>query len=169
MQYFLPRDRVVFVTESEASVHFTLFYSAKQQSQWLAVSHGFSFRSRPALPDFLPFQPQSTFAVVDAGGSTVDICVYNVLDTQPKLKLREAKTSDCVRLLFRGRVPLTLTPSIPQTQSGGIFVSRAAEEVIKAKLGASRFNEPEFVRAMVNIVSPSSGLIIFLHAFVFAV
>lgn len=29
-------------------------------------------------------------------GSTVDICVYEVSATGPKLLLREAKTSDCV-------------------------------------------------------------------------
>ncbi|KAL8292784.1 hypothetical protein RQP46_001396 [Phenoliferia psychrophenolica] len=104
-------NHVVFVTESEASVHFGILYSSNQQSEWLS--------------------PSSTFAVVDGGGSTVDICVYEVTQTRPKLHLREAKTSDC-------------------TQSGAIFVSRAAEAIIKQKLGNSKFNTPEFVAAMVE-------------------
>ncbi|KAL8280122.1 hypothetical protein RQP46_007452 [Phenoliferia psychrophenolica] len=104
-------DHVVFVTESEASVHFGMLYRSNQQSEWLSSN--------------------STFAVVDGGGSTVDICVYEVTQTRPKLQLREAKTSDC-------------------TQSGAIFVSRAAEEIIKQKLGNSKYNTPEFVAAMVE-------------------
>ncbi|KAL8292750.1 hypothetical protein RQP46_001362 [Phenoliferia psychrophenolica] len=104
-------NHVVFVTESEASVHFGILYRSNKQSEWLS--------------------PSSTLAVVDAGGSTVDICVYEVTQTHPKLQLREAKTSDC-------------------TQSGAIFVSRAAEQIIKQKLGNSKFNTPEFVAAMVE-------------------
>lgn len=38
--------------------------------------------------------------VVDAGGSTVDTCVYLVKETSPKLILHEARASDCVCLLF---------------------------------------------------------------------
>lgn len=150
---------MVFVTESEASVHFTLFYSAKQQSQWLSVSGGSSFAADFAPTDGLPFQPQSTFAVVDAGGSTVDIRVYNVAETQPTLRLREAKTSDCVRLLLlTRRGPLDADSFDATDPIWRDFVSRATEEVIKAKLGPSESNTPEFVRAMVDIVSPSSSL-----------
>ncbi|KAL8292762.1 hypothetical protein RQP46_001374 [Phenoliferia psychrophenolica] len=105
------KNHVVFVTESEASVHFGIQYISNQQSEWLS--------------------PNSTFAVVDGGGSTVDICVYKVAQTSSKLHLREAKTSDC-------------------TQSGAIFVSRTAEAIIKQKLGNSKYNTPEFVAAMVE-------------------
>lgn len=38
----------------------------------------------------------SQFAVVDLGGSTVDITVFSVDQIQPKLVLREAKMSACV-------------------------------------------------------------------------
>lgn len=93
------RDHVVYVTESEASVHFGVLYSTNQQSEWLKVR-------RAAHPDFPGLliehishspclQPRSTFAVVDGGGarllnlapgltadltrlpagSTVDICI----------------------------------------------------------------------------------------------
>ncbi|KAL8292760.1 hypothetical protein RQP46_001372 [Phenoliferia psychrophenolica] len=103
-------NQVVFVTESEASVHFSLAYTGDEKKGWLS--------------------PGSTFAVVDAGGSTVDVCVYAVKETSPKLLLREFKTSDC-------------------TQSGAIFISRAAESIIKEKLGESKYNTPEFVAAMV--------------------
>lgn len=37
-----------------------------------------------------------------------------------------------------------------QTQSGAIFISRAAEEIIKHKLGGSKFSAPEYVAAMVE-------------------
>ncbi|KAL8292778.1 hypothetical protein RQP46_001390 [Phenoliferia psychrophenolica] len=103
-------NQVVFVTESEASVHFSLAYTGDEKKGWLSTG--------------------STFAVVDAGGSTVDICVYQVKASAPKLLLREVKTSD-------------------STQSGAIFISRAAESIIKEKLGESKYNTPEFVAAMV--------------------
>jgi len=41
-------------------------------------------------------QTGTQFAVVDAGGSTVDTCVYEVERTFPKLQLKEVKNSDCV-------------------------------------------------------------------------
>ncbi|KAL8292780.1 hypothetical protein RQP46_001392 [Phenoliferia psychrophenolica] len=107
----IERDSVVFVTESEASVHFGLEYARHDTTDWLSTNE--------------------LFAVVDAGGSTVDTCMYEVTATLPKLLLREAKTSDC-------------------TQCGAIFVSRAAEAIIKQKLGKSKYNKPEFISAILD-------------------
>lgn len=42
------------------------------------------------------FRPPET-QLTGFAGSTVDTCVYTVESVLPKLKLREAKTSDCVR------------------------------------------------------------------------
>jgi hypothetical protein len=62
-------DLVQFVTEAEASVHVTL---AKDTESWL--------------------KNDTTFAVVDAGGSSVDVTIYECKSTNP-LELREV----CIR------------------------------------------------------------------------
>ena len=62
-------DLVQFVTEAEASVHVTL---ANDTESWL--------------------KKDTTFAVVDAGGSSVDITIYECKSTNP-VELREV----CVR------------------------------------------------------------------------
>lgn len=53
------QDRLVFVTEAEASVHFGLHYAPSSSNGWLAAG--------------------AQFAVCDAGGSTVDSCVCESL------------------------------------------------------------------------------------------
>ncbi|ORY74760.1 hypothetical protein BCR35DRAFT_333300 [Leucosporidium creatinivorum] len=68
----------------------------------------------------------SAFTVVDAGGSTVDIALYVVDSVSPRLTLREVKTSDSL-------------------QDGGIFVTRAGEKLIEAKLKGSRFAGEEYI------------------------
>jgi hypothetical protein len=65
-----------FVTEGEASVHYTLAYS--QSRAWLS--------------------PGSIFAVVDAGGSTVDSTLYQCNATNPKVTLEEVRPSECVQV-----------------------------------------------------------------------
>jgi hypothetical protein len=65
-----------FVTEGEASVHYALAYS--QSKTWLF--------------------PGSMFAVVDAGGSTVDSTLYECKSTDPKVILEEVCPSGCVQV-----------------------------------------------------------------------
>ena len=65
-----------FVTEGEASVHYALAYS--QSRTWLF--------------------PGSMFAVVDAGGSTVDSTLYECKSTDPKVLLEEVCPSGCVQV-----------------------------------------------------------------------
>ncbi|KAF8606716.1 hypothetical protein BDV93DRAFT_553197 [Ceratobasidium sp. AG-I] len=91
--------RVRFVTEAEASVHFCIYHTN--------------------LGGCL--QPGTSFAVCDAGGSTVDTTVYQVVAIHPELKIRETRASDCV-------------------QAGAIFVDAEIEKYFraifkKAKLG----------------------------------
>ncbi|KAF8594083.1 hypothetical protein BDV93DRAFT_183817 [Ceratobasidium sp. AG-I] len=66
--------RVHFVTEAEASVHFCIFHTSLGTQ----------------------LKPGTSFAVCDAGGSTVDTTVYSVNDTNP-LRLEEVRASDCVQ------------------------------------------------------------------------
>jgi hypothetical protein len=65
-----------FVTEGEASVHYALAYS--QIKTWLF--------------------PGSMFAVIDAGGSTVDSTLYECKSTEPKIHLEEVCPSGCVQV-----------------------------------------------------------------------
>ncbi|ELU42318.1 hypothetical protein AG1IA_03652 [Rhizoctonia solani AG-1 IA] len=67
------KNRVRFVTEAEASVHYCISHS------------NISNRLKAGL----------NFAVCDAGGSTVDITVYTVTSTSPLLKLAEKRDSAC--------------------------------------------------------------------------
>ena len=62
------------------------------------------------------------FAVVDAGGSTVDSTLYECKETTPKLILEEVCASECV-------------------QAGSVFIDRAAQYMLEAKLQGSRFGE----------------------------
>jgi hypothetical protein len=68
-------DRLKFVTEGEASVHYALEYS--QSSAWLRKG--------------------VVFAVTDAGGSTVDSTLYECKETLPKMVLEEVCASECVQ------------------------------------------------------------------------
>ena len=71
------------------------------------------------------------FAVVDAGGSTVDSTLYTCKETTPKLILEEARASECV-------------------QAGSGFVDRAAEHMLKAKLQGSRFGDDVCVQGILG-------------------
>ncbi|PVF96872.1 hypothetical protein CPB86DRAFT_476873 [Serendipita vermifera] len=70
----------------------------------------------------------SIFAVVDVGGSTVDSTLYECRETRP-LTLKEVYASECV-------------------QVGGVFVDRAAKEMLKNKLGSSTFAQEEYLKDM---------------------
>ncbi|KAG8804483.1 hypothetical protein FRC16_007892 [Serendipita sp. 398] len=98
-----PEHRLKFVTEGEASVHYALEYS--QSNAWLRKG--------------------VVFAVMDAGGSTVDSTLYECKETQPKMVLEEVCASECV-------------------QAGSVFVDRAAASMLSRKLDGSNFNEPAY-------------------------
>jgi len=66
-------DRLSFVTEGEASVHYALHYS--QSRGWMKEG--------------------GMFAVTDAGGSTVDSTLYRCKGVLPKLVLEEVCASEC--------------------------------------------------------------------------
>ena len=89
-----------FVTEGEASVHYALAYT--QSAQWLRKG--------------------VVFAVVDAGGSTVDSNLYECKETTPNLILEEVRASECV-------------------QAGSVFIDRAAQRMLEAKLQGSQFRD----------------------------
>ncbi|PVF93802.1 hypothetical protein CPB86DRAFT_741905 [Serendipita vermifera] len=101
-------DRIEFVTEGEASVHYVLAHSTHKA--WI--------------------EKGTVFAVVDAGGSTVDSNLYTCKDAEP-LKLEEVRASECV-------------------QAGGVFVDRAARVLLQAKLQNSSFNDDESIESMVQ-------------------
>ena len=69
------RERLKFVSESEASVHFAIAYA--NIGSWLREG--------------------TTLAVCDAGGSTVDTTVYRCTSASPQLKLEEVTSSECVQ------------------------------------------------------------------------
>ena len=67
------------------------------------------------------------FAVVDAGGSTVDSTLYECKETTPKLILEEVCASECV-------------------QAGSVFIDRAAQHMLEAKLQGSEFCDGEYIQ-----------------------
>ncbi|KIM25123.1 hypothetical protein M408DRAFT_223807 [Serendipita vermifera MAFF 305830] len=101
-------DLLEFVTEGEASVHYVLAYS--RSKSWLTTG--------------------TLFAVIDAGGSTVDSTLYDCKSTEPKIVLEEACESECI-------------------QAGGVFVDRAAEVLFKQKLAGTKYGEDDYIVDMV--------------------
>ena len=71
------------------------------------------------------------FAVVDAGGSTVDSTLYECKKATPKLILKEVRASECV-------------------QAGSVFIDRAAQRMLKAKLEGSRFGEDVCIQGILE-------------------
>lgn len=100
-------DRLEFVTEGEASVHYALYHH--RNVNWLSTG--------------------TMFALVDAGGSTVDSTLYLCKEAQPDLILEEACRSECV-------------------QAGSVFVDRAMQNQLENKLCGSRFSDPEDIARM---------------------
>jgi hypothetical protein len=70
-------SHVTFVTESEASVHYTVSH---QTSDWL--------------------ESGTQFLVIDAGGSTVDSTLYECTAVSPKLLLKEVRASTSILVGF---------------------------------------------------------------------
>ena len=104
-------DRLEFVTEGEASVHYALHHHHHRNGDWLSTG--------------------TMFALVDAGGSTVDSTLYRCREAQPDLILEEACSSECV-------------------QAGSVFVDRAMQSHLEDRLSDSRFNDPEDIARMVK-------------------
>lgn len=102
--------RLSFVSEAEASVHYALDHT--DGDRWLTTG--------------------THFAVLDAGGSTVDTTLYKCTALQPKLKLEEVTSSDCV-------------------QAGAVFVDRDAEKMLRLKLTGSKFGNEEDITKMIEI------------------
>ena len=71
------------------------------------------------------------FAVVDAGGSTVDSTLYECKETTPKLILEEVCASECI-------------------QAGSVFVDRAAQHMLKAKLQGSKFSDDVCIQGILG-------------------
>jgi hypothetical protein len=69
-------ERIEFVTEGEAAVHYVLAY---HKHDWLETG--------------------SQFIVVDAGGSTVDSTLYECKALKPNMILRELCASECIQVL----------------------------------------------------------------------
>ncbi|KAL8278912.1 hypothetical protein RQP46_008581 [Phenoliferia psychrophenolica] len=102
-------DRVRFTREAEASVNYSL--KKEDVREWM--------------------KPGATFTVIDAGGSTVDICMYMCEAITPKLLIREVKPSECI-------------------QAGGVFVDRAAASFLQQKLAGSMFGDAAHISEMIK-------------------
>ncbi|KDQ12450.1 hypothetical protein BOTBODRAFT_34427 [Botryobasidium botryosum FD-172 SS1] len=72
---YVAQERVHFVSEAEAAVHFVLLHADFDNG--LKVS--------------------DDFVVCDAGGSTVDTTLYSVDETEPLIRLKEKRASACVQ------------------------------------------------------------------------
>ncbi|KZV80678.1 hypothetical protein EXIGLDRAFT_780665 [Exidia glandulosa HHB12029] len=103
-------ERLQFVTEAEASVHFALEHT--RGARWLG--------------------PGTNFAVLDAGGSTVDTTVYRCTAALPKVLLEEVTGSECV-------------------QAGSVFVNRDAEHFLRLRLANSKFGTDEYINEMMDV------------------
>ena len=71
------------------------------------------------------------FAVVDAEGSTVDSTLYKYKETTPKLILEEVRAGGCV-------------------QVGSVFIDRAAQHMLKAKLQGSKFGDDACIQGILG-------------------
>ncbi|KZW03071.1 hypothetical protein EXIGLDRAFT_728597 [Exidia glandulosa HHB12029] len=106
-------DRLQFVTEAEASVHYALEHtSTRGGGEWLTAG--------------------THFAVLDAGGSTVDTTVYRCVSTAPKMILEEVTGSECV-------------------QAGSVFVNRDAERFLRLKLANSKYGDDDSISVMMDV------------------
>ncbi|KZV96876.1 hypothetical protein EXIGLDRAFT_400207 [Exidia glandulosa HHB12029] len=104
-----PDNRLAFVSEAEASVHFALVKT--------------NIASR--------LEADTVFAVIDAGGSTVDTTVYRCNATGPQLQLVEITGSECV-------------------QAGSVFVDEAFEQHLRTSLATSRYGTDAYIARMVK-------------------
>lgn len=102
--------RLAFVPEAEASVHFALDHM--NVGPWLRVG--------------------SYFAVLDAGGSTVDTTVYKCVSLVPRVRLEEVTSSECV-------------------QAGSVYVDRAFQRIVRGLLNGSKFAAEEYIAEIVSM------------------
>ncbi|KZV96842.1 hypothetical protein EXIGLDRAFT_833267 [Exidia glandulosa HHB12029] len=96
-------NRLAFVSEAEASAHFALEHMGI--AHWLKVG--------------------SVFAVLDAGGSTVDTTIYRCTAVAPKVRLEEVTSSECV-------------------QAGSVCVDIAFGGILHELLAGSRVGADEY-------------------------
>lgn len=105
-------ERIRFVTEAEASVHYCIHHTNIREV----------------------IEPGMRFAVCDAGGSTVDTTVYNVIEVHPRLKLEEEREPACI-------------------QAGGIYVDSVVQRYLEQLFTQSNLSNeevPEYTEAAVN-------------------
>ena len=151
----LPRgfreDRLHFITEGEASVHYILHYSPA--ASWL--------------------KPDSTFAVLDAGeyflslssseerpidkrvfllvlgGATIDITLYEATKVTPSLSLREVCGSECLQA---GSVFVDLQAYATPFPLSFLTLtySTYSERMLRRKLANSRFGADEFIQEIMS-------------------
>ncbi|CAE6366024.1 unnamed protein product [Rhizoctonia solani] len=93
-------SKIRFVTEAEASVHYCMHYTTLRGC----------------------LEPDMSFAVCDAGGSTVDTTVYVIETIRPKLQLSEKRASACV-------------------QAGAIFIDKKAELYLRRHFADASLSE----------------------------
>jgi hypothetical protein len=119
---------IQFVSEGEASMHFAL---TSRTNAWL--------------------EENTTFAVMDVGGSTVNIGVFECIATDP-IQLREVSAGDSLQVCSSrtqqpslGALRLLLT----LFQAGGVFVNHNLETMLSSKRGPP-FENPAIVKSMVE-------------------
>lgn len=84
-------ERVSFVTEGEASLHFTIENGVLSQTERVYL---LTFLYQTAYPDSLIFQGEG-IVIVDAGGGTVDISTYRRNDLKGKRTFEEIAAAQC--------------------------------------------------------------------------
>ncbi|KAG8798522.1 hypothetical protein FRC17_007403 [Serendipita sp. 399] len=98
-----------FISEGEASVHFALAYGSTKS--WL--------------------ENGMEFAVIDAGGSTVDSTLYTCTSTSPDIVLKEVRQSECV-------------------QAGGVAVDDSMRRILKDRLRGSKFDDDDTIQSIIS-------------------
>ncbi|GAA5827085.1 hypothetical protein JCM5353_001865 [Sporobolomyces roseus] len=111
--------RVEFLRESEASVHFAL--ESDEVKEWMKAG--------------------VDFTVADLGGSTCDTCISR------RFGFSQARSSrgQAFRLFvsshpFKPCILVLTRTRIVAVQAGGVYVDRAAKDLVASKLKSSRFN-----------------------------
>jgi hypothetical protein len=125
----MATERVKFVGEAEASVHYVMFHADLQSRLRVSLLH---MSASIPYPHSLT-QPGIDFAVCDAGGSTVDTTLYTVSSMTPTLTLRERRDSACGSLKYSLLDVFTSYVVTLGIQAGGIFVDRSAAEYFQKK------------------------------------
>ena len=108
----IGHSELQFVTEAEAAVHYALHRNG--DADWLQIG--------------------TTFLVMDAGGSTVDLTLYTCMATAPRLILKEA------------HIPICL-------QAGAIFVDYEMEKVLIKRLREMKFDMHDLTEILANLLT----------------